>query len=171
MFLCTRYFLTGTLQLERSLGIGAPGGGTCPRCRCGTTDHQDFGCKYLPSVGPVDRDRDSGAAVDRQTQSGLGGCRRARRTGRVVGGDRAADAGGVTVSRADVRLTVIRTTGSQARELRDCSAGLSPSLGMGIDMAYLPTTLSRIDTALEVDIRGRCFAARVTKKPFYRHPR
>ena len=52
-----------------------------------------------------------------------------------------------------------------------CSAGLSPSLGRGIGMAYLPVALSRIDTALEIDIRGRSFAARVAKKPFYRRPR
>jgi len=52
-----------------------------------------------------------------------------------------------------------------------CSAGLSPSLGSGIGMAYLPVTLSRIDTALEIDIRGKRFAARVAKKPFYRPPR
>jgi aminomethyltransferase len=51
-----------------------------------------------------------------------------------------------------------------------CSAGLSPSLGRGIGMAYLPVALSSIDTALEIDIRGRGFAARVVKKPFYRHP-
>ena len=51
-----------------------------------------------------------------------------------------------------------------------CSAGRSPSLGMGSGMAYLPAALSRIDTALEIDIRGRGFAARVVKKPFYRHP-
>ncbi len=54
---------------------------------------------------------------------------------------------------------------------RFCSAGLSPSLGRGIGMAYLPVALSRIDTALEIDIRGKRFAARVAKKPFYRPPR
>ncbi|MCP4849908.1 MAG: glycine cleavage system aminomethyltransferase GcvT [Verrucomicrobiaceae bacterium] len=52
-----------------------------------------------------------------------------------------------------------------------CSAGLSPSLGNGIGLAYLPVALSRIDTALEIDIRGKRFAARVAKKPFYRPPR
>ena len=49
-----------------------------------------------------------------------------------------------------------------------CSGGPSPSLGVGIGMAYLPIGLSKIDTPLELDIRGRRFAARVTKKPFYR---
>jgi aminomethyltransferase len=54
---------------------------------------------------------------------------------------------------------------------RLCSAGLSPSLGRGIGMAYLPVALTKIDTELEIDIRGRSFAARVAKKPFYRHSR
>ncbi len=49
-----------------------------------------------------------------------------------------------------------------------CSGGLSPCLGRGIGMAYLPRALSKIDTPLELDIRGRRFAARVAKKPFYR---
>ena len=48
------------------------------------------------------------------------------------------------------------------------SGGLSPSLGKGIGLAYLPLELSKIDTPLELDIRGRRFAARVAKKPFYR---
>jgi len=49
-----------------------------------------------------------------------------------------------------------------------CSGSLSPSLGTGIGMAYLPLTLSKIDTPLELDIRGKRFAVRVAKKPFYR---
>ena len=48
------------------------------------------------------------------------------------------------------------------------SGGLSPSLGKGIGMAYLPVSSSKIDTPVELDIRGRRFAARVCKKPFYR---
>lgn len=51
-----------------------------------------------------------------------------------------------------------------------CSAGLSPSLSKGIGLAYLPEELSRIDTSLEIDIRGKGFPARVVKKPFYRTP-
>ena len=48
------------------------------------------------------------------------------------------------------------------------SGGLSPCLGKGIGMAYLPRALSKIATPLELDIRGRRFAVRVCKKPFYR---
>ena len=45
---------------------------------------------------------------------------------------------------------------------------LSPSLGKGIGMAYLPAALAKIGTQLTVDVRGRNFPARVVKKPFYK---
>ena len=48
------------------------------------------------------------------------------------------------------------------------SGALSPSLSEGIAMAYLPPDLAKPGQALEVDIRGRKFAAVVEKKPFYR---
>lgn len=49
------------------------------------------------------------------------------------------------------------------------SGALSPSLGFGIAMAYLPPELAKPGQALQIDIRGRAFAAMVEKKPFY-HP-
>ncbi len=52
-----------------------------------------------------------------------------------------------------------------------CSGGLSPSLGQGIGMAYLPVALSTPGHALEIEIRGRRYAAETVKKPFYRKPR
>ncbi|MEM9478160.1 MAG: glycine cleavage system aminomethyltransferase GcvT [Verrucomicrobiota bacterium] len=55
--------------------------------------------------------------------------------------------------------------GEQVAELT--SGGLSPTLGKRIGLAYLPKALSKIDTELEIDIRGKRFAARVVKKPFY----
>lgn len=51
-----------------------------------------------------------------------------------------------------------------------CSGGVSPSLGAGIAMAYLPPDFAAPGTRVEVDIRGRRFAAEVVKKPFYRRP-
>lgn len=48
------------------------------------------------------------------------------------------------------------------------SGALSPSLGFGIAMAYLPPELANPGQALHIDIRGRAFAAAVEKKPFYR---
>lgn len=46
------------------------------------------------------------------------------------------------------------------------SGVLSPSLGIGIAMAYLPPVLSAPGTELSIGIRDRQFPARVVKKPF-----
>lgn len=51
-----------------------------------------------------------------------------------------------------------------------CSGGLSPSLGYGIGMAYLPLELAKVGTPLEIEIRGKRYAAETVKKPFYRKP-
>ncbi len=50
------------------------------------------------------------------------------------------------------------------------SGCLSPSLGHGIAMAYLPTALAKPGRELEVVIRDRRFPVTTTKKSFYRHP-
>lgn len=49
-----------------------------------------------------------------------------------------------------------------------CSGGLSPSLGIGIAMAYLPPALATPGTALEIEIRGKRLPATTLKKPFYK---
>lgn len=46
----------------------------------------------------------------------------------------------------------------------------SPMLDRGIGMGYLPAALAVPDTAIVIDVRGRPRAARVVKKPIYRHP-
>ena len=46
------------------------------------------------------------------------------------------------------------------------SGSLSPTLGAGIGLAYLPAALAKPGTALEIEVRGRRFAAEVVKKPF-----
>ena len=51
-----------------------------------------------------------------------------------------------------------------------CSGVLSPSVGKGIAMAYLPTALSLPGTALEIEVRGRRYPASVTILPFYKKP-
>ncbi len=51
-----------------------------------------------------------------------------------------------------------------------CSGCLSPTLGYGIGMAYLPAAISKIGSVLEIEIRGRKYAAETVKKPFYRKP-
>lgn len=44
----------------------------------------------------------------------------------------------------------------------------SPSLSVGIGMAYLPLEAAKVGTQIEIEIRGRKFPAEVVKKPFYR---
>ena len=51
-----------------------------------------------------------------------------------------------------------------------CSGGLSPSLGCGIGLAYLPVEFAKPGTSIEIDIRGRRFPAQVEKKPLWRKP-
>jgi aminomethyltransferase len=47
------------------------------------------------------------------------------------------------------------------------SGTLSPSLGRGIALAYVPPQHARPGTALQVDARGRSLDAGVTRPPFY----
>lgn len=48
------------------------------------------------------------------------------------------------------------------------SGALSPSLGSGIAMAYLPLEYSKSGTQLEIEIRQKTYLAVVNPKPFYR---
>jgi aminomethyltransferase len=50
-----------------------------------------------------------------------------------------------------------------------CSGTLSPTLGIAIGTCYLPTEGAKEGTAFEVEIRGKRFAATVTKPPFYKN--
>ena len=44
----------------------------------------------------------------------------------------------------------------------------SPSLNLGIGLGYVPAALGKVDTRLEVEIRGKRFAAVVVAKPIFR---
>lgn len=82
----------------------------------------------------------------------------------------------------DERLVAIECTGKSApprahypvvsaegEALGELSSGvLSPSLGRGIGMAYLPRERAKVGTELRIDVRGRQFPAVVVKKPFYK---
>ena len=48
------------------------------------------------------------------------------------------------------------------------SGSLSPNLGAGIAMAYLPTDLATPGTPVQVEIRGKKFPATVSKRPIYK---
>ncbi len=80
-----------------------------------------------------------------------------------------------------LRLVPIRMTGKgppprshypvfkDGQKVAELSSGtLSPSLGIGIGMAYLPADLARIGEELEIEIRGRRFPATVERKPFHK---
>jgi len=47
------------------------------------------------------------------------------------------------------------------------SGALSPSLGVGIALAYLPPELAKVGQELAIDVRGKLYRAQVVKKPFY----
>jgi aminomethyltransferase len=47
------------------------------------------------------------------------------------------------------------------------SGTMSPSLGIGIGMGYLPAEGSQPGTTIQIDIRGRTLAAEVARKPLY----
>ncbi|CAA9513294.1 MAG: Aminomethyltransferase (glycine cleavage system T protein) [uncultured Solirubrobacteraceae bacterium] len=46
----------------------------------------------------------------------------------------------------------------------------SPSLGVGIGMAYLPAGTARVGNRFEIDVRGRIRTAEVRTKPLYVRP-
>jgi aminomethyltransferase len=48
------------------------------------------------------------------------------------------------------------------------SGALSPSLGCGIALGYLPFLLAKNGQLLEIEVRGRQYRAGVVKKPFYK---
>jgi aminomethyltransferase len=47
------------------------------------------------------------------------------------------------------------------------SGTMSPSLGMGIGMAYLPAARAEPGTPIEIDVRGKVRAGEVRAKPLY----
>lgn len=50
---------------------------------------------------------------------------------------------------------------------RVTSGTVSPTLGYGIALGYVPTALSKVDTELQIDARGRLVDAVVQRPPFY----
>ncbi len=51
---------------------------------------------------------------------------------------------------------------------RVTSGTMSPSLGIGIGMGYVPATISGIDTDIQIQIRKKAVPARIVKLPFYK---
>ncbi|HEV3312868.1 MAG TPA: glycine cleavage system aminomethyltransferase GcvT [Chloroflexota bacterium] len=47
------------------------------------------------------------------------------------------------------------------------SGTFSPTFAKGMGLAYVPAVHSRVDTAIDIDIRGQTHPARIMKKPIY----
>jgi aminomethyltransferase len=47
----------------------------------------------------------------------------------------------------------------------------SPSLNLGIGLGYVPAALAKADTKIEIEIRGKRFAAVIVPKPIYKSPK
>jgi len=61
--------------------------------------------------------------------------------------------------------------GADAKQIGEVVSGTqSPSLGIGIGMGYVPPQFATPGTAIEIEIRGKRFAAIVVPKPIYRKP-
>ncbi|MCC7376563.1 MAG: glycine cleavage system aminomethyltransferase GcvT [Verrucomicrobiales bacterium] len=60
--------------------------------------------------------------------------------------------------------------GDGARLGETTSGTLSPSLGVGIAMAYLPVAFAEPGTRVLLEIRGKRYPTEVVKKPLYRRP-
>jgi aminomethyltransferase len=63
----------------------------------------------------------------------------------------------------------IWSAGAQAAKVGEVVSGTqSPSLGAGIGLGYVPPALAKAQTPIEVEIRGKRFAAVIVPKPIYR---
>src|SRR5271170_6391997 len=59
----------------------------------------------------------------------------------------------------------IWVNGASVGEL--ASGTQSPSLGIGIGMGYVPAEFAKVDAKIEIEIRGKRYAAVIVKKPIY----
>jgi aminomethyltransferase len=61
--------------------------------------------------------------------------------------------------------------GADAKQIGEVVSGTqSPTLGIGIGMGYVPTQFAKPGTPIEIEIRGKRFAAVIVPKPIYRKP-
>ena len=86
---------------------------------------------------------------------------RTRRLAHLMAQERGVLRSGYAVHALDEEEPVARLT----------SGAFSPSLRLGIGMAYLPVQLASPGVTLTVDVRGRALPVEVVRRPFYRKPR
>jgi len=65
----------------------------------------------------------------------------------------------------------IWSAGPEVKQIGEVVSGTqSPSLGVGIGMGYVPPQFAKPGAAIEIEIRGKRFAAVEVQKPVYRKP-
>lgn len=65
----------------------------------------------------------------------------------------------------------IWSAGPAAKKIGDTTSGTqSPSLNLGIGLGYVPPEFAKTGTPIEIEIRGKRFAAVVVGKPIFRKP-
>jgi aminomethyltransferase len=65
----------------------------------------------------------------------------------------------------------IWSTGPRAAKIGEVVSGTqSPSLGIGIGMGYVPPQFAKVNTTIEIEIRGKRAPAVLVPKPIYRKP-
>ena len=104
---------------------------------------------------------DEAPFTGREALAGLKAAPRTRRLAHLVAQERGVLRSGYAVHAPDESEAVTRLT----------SGAFSPSLRIGIGMAYLPVQLASPGVNLTVDVRGRALPVEVVRRPFYRKPR
>jgi aminomethyltransferase len=116
-----------------------------------------YGNDLMPERGPI--------------EAGLGWCCR-EDTG-FIGADAVARVRAAGPEERLVAFTIegpgIARQGNRVAGGGEVTSGtLSPCLGVGIGMAYVPAASAAVGTRLELDVRGKMRAAVVKEKPLYR---
>ena len=101
---------------------------------------------------------DEAPFTGREALAGLKAAPRTRRLAHLVAQERGVLRSGYAVHAPDESEAVTRLT----------SGAFSPSLRIGIGMAYLPAQLARPGVRLAVNVRGRALPVEVVRRPFYR---
>jgi len=66
-------------------------------------------------------------------------------------------------------VRTVWSAGEKPERIGEVTSGTqSPTLGVGIGLAYVPPPFSKPDTDVGIEIRGKQTPARIVPKPFYR---
>ncbi|MFN7139588.1 MAG: glycine cleavage system aminomethyltransferase GcvT [Limisphaerales bacterium] len=156
---------------DQVLEIGRPFG--CKPCGLGARDtlrtevcYPLYGHELDEKTSPVEAGLSFFVAFDKDYFIGA----QALRDQRVNGPIKKLVAFKMTDKSAPPRphYSVLRPEPGSERIGEVVSGTQSPSLGLGIGMAYVVPAFAKPETAIQVEVRGRKYAAVTVKKPFYR---